>query len=196
MNWLAHTLLSKPNVEFILGNLLADVIKFPANHALPRQMLAGIKWHHQIDRFTDTHSRVHLCKQRLDQQYRRYSGILVDVFFDHLLAKHWHRYCESPLPVFTANVYAEIADYRGPLPGRLPQLLARLSAEDWLGSIVEREDIANVLRRIERRMRRPFPLAEGASQLTRHFSAIEADFLAFFPELCDRFPPHGYSLLE
>src|SRR4029453_4779348 len=105
LNWLAHVFLSDSNVEFRLGNLLADIVRGEELQRMSAAFLRGVHKHKQIDAFTDSHPLVKRSRSRVSPQFRRFSGVLVDVFYDHLLATHWQRYSPIVLDAFTAKFY-------------------------------------------------------------------------------------------
>jgi acyl carrier protein phosphodiesterase len=187
MNWLAHVFLAGPDRDCRLGNLLADMVKGKARRALPPGIQRGIACHQAIDAFTDEHPIVQRSKRRLTAPYERFAGVLVDVFYDHILATDWLRYAELPLAEFTRTFYASFPTYQGDLPAEINEVLARLAAEDWLGSYATLEGIEDVLVRISQRLTqrigRDFALQEAMSELTSQRAALSSDFHAFFPEL-------------
>ena len=105
MNFLAHLHLGGERPGQLLGSLYGDFVKGPLQDRWPTDIEAGIRLHRQIDVFTDSHPVVLQAKQRFPRERRRYAGILVDLFFDHCLAAHWHDYASEPLHDFTARVY-------------------------------------------------------------------------------------------
>src|SRR5947209_4453083 len=106
MNWLAHVYLSDDDVEHRLGNILADVVKGRDRKVLPAGIRRGIASHQVIDAFTDYHPQVLACKEFVSPDYRPYAGILLDIYFDHVLAVHWPTYSEAALPAYLTEVYA------------------------------------------------------------------------------------------
>src|SRR6185436_3543995 len=113
LNWLAHVFLSESNVEFRLGNLLADIVKGEElRRVVSPAFLRGVQKHKQIDAFTDSHPLVKRSRARISPQFRRFSGVLVDVFYDHLLATNWQIYSPIVLDAFTAKFYADIESSR------------------------------------------------------------------------------------
>ena len=167
MNWLAHLFLSEPDVEHRLGNLLADVVKGKARAALPPGVLRGIACHQAIDAFTDSHPVVYRSKRRIGEEHGRFAGILIDIFYDHFLARDWSRYAAMPLEQFTAEVYTSFRGYvTGDLPEEARELLARMSEGDQLGSYRALGGIEAALRRLSRRLEarlgRPFAHVAGA----------------------------------
>ncbi len=187
MNWLAHLLLSERNIESRLGNILADLVKGVARQDLNDGIRHGIECHQIIDIFTDSHDIVRRSKQRLNRQYRRFSGILVDVFYDHFLAKNWSCFSPQPLEVFTTEIYQSFQAYRGELPPAVRDIIRRMAREDWLGAYQQIMGVENTLRRISQKLsarrQRDFSLNHGINELKAHYHNLEADFLEFFPEL-------------
>ena len=187
MNWLAHLLLSEPNVESRLGNLLADIVKGTERQELNSDIQRGIACHQVIDRFTDSHIVVQRSKERIDSSYRRFSGVLVDIFYDHFLAKNWSEYCNISLDEFTAEIYNSFRCYQGQIPLIVREIISRIAAEDWLGAYRNIAGVENTLLRISKRLSRrrnkPFMLTPAISELITNYDALEYDFQEFFPEL-------------
>jgi acyl carrier protein phosphodiesterase len=187
MNWLAHAWLAGPDPETRLGNLLADLVKGSAREELGPGVLRGIAHHQAIDAFTDRHPLVLQSRRRIDPRYRRYAGILIDIFYDHILAQEWERYGTTSLAVFTAQVYADITPLLPALPPAPREYMERLIELDVLGSYRHLEGVEHALRRIGRRLnaRRPgvIVLEDSLPQLLEHHAALAQDFAGFFPEL-------------
>lgn len=187
MNWLAHLLLSEPNVESRLGNLLADIVKGTARQELNLHLQRGIACHQVIDRFTDNHIVVQRSKERINSSYRRFAGVLVDIFYDHFLAKNWSQYSHVSLDEFTAEIYQSFRAYQGQIPPIVREIITRVAAEDWLGSYrtVSGVEITllRISRRLSRRRNRHFSLTPAINELITHYDALEYDFQEFFPQL-------------
>lgn len=182
MNYLAHLHLGGSQPGELLGSLYGDFVKGPLQGLWPADIEAGIRLHRQIDAYTDAHPRVLQAKQRFARERRRYAGILVDLFFDHCLAAHWHDYADEPLPRFTARVY-EALGAEAELPGTLALIAPRMAAQDWLGSYREFSVMERVVANMSRRLSRPEGLAGGAADLEQLYEPLLADFRAFYPEL-------------
>ncbi|MBM4071958.1 MAG: DUF479 domain-containing protein [Planctomycetes bacterium] len=202
MNWLAHVLLSEADTEFRLGNLLADVVKGKARAGMSVGFLRGVRCHQAIDAFTDFHPIVHRSRARVAPPLRRYAGILVDIFYDHYLARDWTRYASIPLDAFTAEVYQSFRSCTCSLPAEAEIVLQRIIAEDRLGSYRELGGIETALTRLSGylsgRWRRPIELQRGIADMVEHDGAFTRDFAEFFPLLvehvnCRRQVPHGFA---
>lgn len=182
MNFLAHLHLGGERPGQLLGSLYGDFVKGPLRDRWPTDIEAGIRLHRQIDVYTDSHPVVLRAKQRFPCERRRYAGILVDLFFDHCLAAHWHEYASEPLNDFTARVYQVLRE-EAELPAKLAVIAPRMAAQDWLGSYREFAVMEQVVAGMSRRLSRPEGLAGGAIELEQLYTPLLQDFREFYPQL-------------
>lgn len=113
---------------------------------------------------------------------------MVDVFYDHFLARHWSDFCAQPLDVFTAETYALLSHNQALLPPRLANVVPRMRASDWLGSYREIEAIGIALDRIAAfRLRHENTLAGAVEELLAEYEGYEADFRSFFADALSHF---------
>lgn len=182
MNYLAHLHLGGERPAQLLGSLYGDFVKGPLAGRWPAEIEAGIRLHRRIDVFTDAHPLVAAARARFPVARRRYSGILLDVFFDHCLALHWQRFAEAPLDDFTRHVYGVLAA-EPVLPERLALIAPRMAAQDWLGSYRDFAVLEQVLAGMQRRLSRPEALDGALVELEALYQPLSEDFLAFYPQL-------------
>jgi acyl carrier protein phosphodiesterase len=186
MNYLAHAFLARHDTELLTGGLLGDFVKGHIDGQYQPGICAGIHLHRAIDRFTDAHPLIHASCTLIAPERRRFAGILMDMYCDHFLARHWPRYSPQPLTHFTRHVYGILWPQRHDFPERLQRILPWMRAEDWLASYAEIESLDMALHGLARRFRfakRAQPLADGIHDLIAHYGKLEANFLDFFPEL-------------
>ena len=187
MNWLAHIFLSESNTENRLGNLLGDLVKGKEIDRLNDGLKIGIDRHKAIDKFTDSHPVVKLSKARIDPAYRRFGGVLVDIFYDRLLANHWADYTHIPLAQFTQEIYTSFQGYSGEIPAPAREIIQQMIDGDWLSSYQYSTGIENALTRIDTRIEhrtgKQTNLAQAAGILDREYTSFERDFQQFFPDL-------------
>lgn len=187
MNWLAHVYLSEPNLQFRLGNLLADLVRGSQLESMSSEFLRGVRCHRAIDAFTDSHSVVKRSRTRIGATQRRFSGVLVDVFYDHFLASSWSDHSSSSLEDFAATFYAEIAAADITLPEPAQTVLGRIMRHGLLESYAEIGGVERSLRRLSMRLtarwNRSFALEDAVADLLAHRSAFAGDFAEFFPQL-------------
>jgi acyl carrier protein phosphodiesterase len=182
MNYLAHVFLARHSNDAMIGGMLGDFVK-GSIHAYPAEVRAGILLHRAIDRYTDNHALVRASCALVSARRRRYAGIMVDVFFDHFLARHWQRFADTSLPAFTRHAYAQLLARSAEFPPRLQYILPRMAADDWLAAYRDFSAIDAAINGIARRFRRANPLPGGARELLDNYAALQANFLDFFPEL-------------
>jgi acyl carrier protein phosphodiesterase len=186
MNYLAHTLLSHECDEAILGALLGDFVKGPLADDMPTAIRDGIRLHRSIDRYTDAHPVVLSSRGLISDTRRRFAPIMVDIFYDHFLARHWNDYCDVPLPRFAQRVYDVLRSHHAAVPERLRAVATRMAAYDWLNayaSIAGMQAAVDGIALRLRRFRRAAVLHGGGEELSRHYPVFERDFRLFFPQL-------------
>lgn len=187
MNWLAHVFLSPDDIQFQLGNLLADVVRGEELRAQTATFQRGARQHKLIDAFTDAHPCVQTSRERLHDTHRRFSGVLVDVFYDHLLASNWNRYSAQPLPEFTQAFYRAATPLIPTLTGDARLMVERIIHHDLLTAYAHTQGLHESLQRLSARLaarwQRTFRLEDSLTELQRQRAGFEADFVTFFPEL-------------
>lgn len=184
MNYLAHLHLGGQRPGQLLGSLYGDFVKGRLQGQFDPEVEAAIALHRRIDVFTDRHPLVDIALGRFNETRRRYAGIVLDVFFDHCLARDWTLYADRPLEQFTADVYQVLSRERQ-LPERLAKIAPHMVANDWLGSYREFAVLEQVLRGISRRLTRPEELAGAMAELRRLYEPLSEDFSLFYPQLQD-----------
>ncbi|CAN7294229.1 ACP phosphodiesterase [Aquipseudomonas alcaligenes] len=182
MNYLAHLHLGGDQPAQLLGSLYGDFVKGPLDGRWPADIEAGIRLHRRIDVFTDAHPLTAEAKALFPASRRRVASILLDLFFDHCLARDWRRYAEVPLPAFTGQVYRVLAEEPA-LPERLAFIAPRMAAQDWLGSYQDFEIIEQVLVGMSRRFSRPGLLDGAYEEIEQLYQPLSETFRRFYPEL-------------
>ncbi|MEG3876947.1 ACP phosphodiesterase [Microcoleus sp. herbarium7] len=183
MNYLAHLFLADGTPESLIGNLLGDFVKGGAVSLYSEEIRKGIDLHRKVDSYTDSHAIVRSSKSLVCSQRRRFAGVLIDMFYDHFLAKNWREYSEVPLPDFARGVYKILQDSRDILPASLQQVVPTIIARDLLCSYRKIDGIDTALNRMSARIKRTNNLAGGVEDLTASYQQLESDFRAFFPHL-------------
>lgn len=183
MNFLAHLYLAPDDDEALLGSLMGDFVKGPLRGQHAPGIEHGMALHRRIDTFTDAHAIVRRSRARIAPPRRRYAGIIVDMFFDHCLARDWARYAALPLGQFTQRVYRLLEANDPILPERLQVMAQVMRREDWLSSYRELHGVALALERMGRRLTRGNGLLGAGDDLLANYAGLGEDFDAFFPQL-------------
>ncbi|MDO1500767.1 acyl carrier protein phosphodiesterase [Winogradskyella maritima] len=183
MNFLAHIFLSGDNELLTLGNFSADGVRGKRYKTYPKEMQAGIILHREIDTFTDAHPTVRKSTKRLHKNYGHYSGVIVDIFYDHFLAKNWSDYSLIPLEVNVENFYKSLTKHLEIMPPRFQKLTPFMIEDNWLLSYASLEGIQKVLNGMNHRTKGKSGMHEATKELKQYYSEFEADFTSFFAEL-------------
>ena len=184
MNHFAHLVLAQPTPESTVGNLLGDFARGVDQAGLPRAVRAGLHNHRAVDRFTDTHPRVQAMKRAFSPRRRRFAGIALDIYFDHLLINHWERFEQRDLDALIASFYRRMLSARDLMPGEnMRRVTRRMVDYDWFGSYRDIDAVAESLDRVAARIRFANGFDNAIEELLRHHDLICEGFLEFYPEL-------------
>lgn len=183
MNLLAHIYLAGENEDHVVGQVLADFLERGWRKRASAGVVEGVRLHQQVDLFTDRHAAFRRSRERLPQELRRYAGIVVDIFYDHFLARRWNRFHQWPLERFAESRYAILRARADETTDLLQRILPRMAEQDWLTSYREVEGVERALAGVSRRLRRVNPIAEAGGALREDQEGFEEDFWAFFPDL-------------
>ena len=184
MNFLAHLFLSGPDSEVMIGNFMGDFVKGRnALHHLPPKVQKGVELHRLIDSFTDKHPIVDQSKSRLRQKYRHYSGVIVDIFYDHFLALSWPEYSPEFLPDFADFCYETLEKDHQTLPDEVNYMFPYMVKGNWLVSYAQVNGIQRALTGMARRTKYASKMDEAAEDLVKYHTEFKEEFALFFPEL-------------
>jgi acyl carrier protein phosphodiesterase len=183
MNLLAHALLASPDAEVMLGSVIGDFVRGRIDAALPPKVRAGIALHRAVDAYTDAHAGVAEARALFAPPFRRYAGILLDVWFDHLLARQWTQLGEDDLDAFSDRVRDLLAMNATLVPERMQGFVAYLGANGLPAGYRDTAMIGQALRGMSRRLTRANPLGEALPELVARHAPLQLRFDAFFPEL-------------
>lgn len=183
MNFLAHALLAGDVEADRIGGLMGDFVKGLLPAGLPPDLAAGVALHRAIDGFADRHPAFAASRARISPLRRRVSGVLVDLFYDHLLARDWGDHGPGELEHYTAQLYVSLDGFSAVLPEKARDVAERMSAHDWLASYRHVEAVGEAIDRMAvYRLRRANPLGGGIEEFLAEPEGFEADFRAFLPD--------------
>ena len=177
MNFLAHVYLSGNNPKLLVGNFIGDFVKGKnALENFEEEIVRGIELHRSIDAFTDKHPTVSKSKDRLREKYRHYSGVIVDVFYDHFLGKNWKDYHPQPLDTFASNVYKIIDNHYTILPAEVKNMFPYMKRGNWLVGYSFVEGIHRALSGMASRTTFVSKMEQASGDLVTHYDAFEQEF--------------------
>lgn len=185
MNFLAHIYLSGDDKAITIGNFIADGIRGKDYKKFPKDIQTGIILHRHIDTFTDTHEIVRQSTKRLHKNYGHYSGVIIDILYDHFLAKNWKTYSDVPLAKYVDDFYDLLEDNFDILPTRVQKMMPYMIANNWLLSYASVDGIAKVLEGMNRRTQNRSKMNLAVNELEEFYDAFETEFTLFFAELIE-----------
>ena len=183
MNYLAHIFLSGKNPNVMIGNFMADSIKGSKHDTYPAEIQKGILLHRQIDTTTDAHPAFRQSTKRLHKNYGHYSGIIVDIFYDHFLAKNWSEYSDIPLADYIQSFYKLLRDNTELLPHNIQKMAPIMMEGNWLLIYADLEGIDRVLGGMNRRTKNKSGMDKAGYELRKYYSLFEADFKVVMKDL-------------
>lgn len=188
MNFLAHIYLSGDNPKIMVGNFIGDFVKGRnLVEQFEPEIARGIELHRAIDEFTDSHPVVLESKKRLRPTYRHYAAVIVDMFYDHLLASNWSAYHEEPLTDFAMRTYQTVQQFDSILPPQFRYMLSHMIRGNWLANYAHLEGLERALTGMASRSRYTSKMELSINDLKENYGLFSAEFATFFPKL------HTYS---
>ncbi len=196
MNFLAHLYLSGNDEHIIVGNFIADMVKGRKINGFDRRIIQGIHLHRKIDHYTDAHPVVIRSKERLRAKYRLYSGVVVDMYYDHFLAINWNAYSNRDLKTFVGGAYKVLEKNLDVLPERARFILPYMVEHNWLVNYADLESLRRNFGGMARRTPFESGMEQAVDDLLLHYSAFEEEYHLFFPDLIEYVKQQGVSLLH
>lgn len=183
MNFLAHLYLSGDDEEILIGNFIGDFVKGSQMRLYKETIQKGIRLHRSIDHYTDNHDVVLQSKIRLREKFRHYAPVIVDVYYDHFLAKKWSDFSATPLHQYTENFYQLMKKYVNIVPKGVTHMLSFMARDNWLYNYQFIEGIDRALTGMSKRTKYENKMDEASVALKEHYLDFENEFDLFFPEL-------------
>ena len=184
MNHFAHLVLARPTVESTVGNLLGDFARGVDLDALPAAVRAGLDNHRAVDRFTDSHPRVREMKQVFSPERRRFAGIALDIYFDHLLLRHWHRFDPRDPDAVIGEFYRRMLAGQELMPAtHMRNTTRRMIDYDWFGSYRDEDSVGEAIDRVAARIRFAHAFDNAIEDLRHNHELIRDGFFEFYPAL-------------
>ena len=185
MNFLAHIFLSGKSEQILVGNFIGDSIKGKYYDDYPVLVQRGITLHRFIDFYTDTHPIIHRSKFLLNSHYHKYSGVIVDIFYDHFLTLTWDRFSDIPLREFIYNTYDTLIRNSKLFPGEVKRFFPFFILQNWLETYSYVNGIETVLKGMSQYTSLPDHTRFAIEILMGHYSLFEDHFMEFFPQIID-----------
>ena len=183
MNFLAHIYLSGDDDFVKIGNFMADSIRGSQYLDYPNSLQKGILLHRHIDSFTDAHPIYRKSKHRLHEKYGHYSGVIMDIAYDHFLAKNWSKYSNEKLEDYAADFYQLMQDNYEILTERTKGMLPYMIGRNWLVSYATIAGLEMILFQMDYKTKHRAHMQEAIVEIQDFYTELESEFFQFFEEL-------------
>jgi acyl carrier protein phosphodiesterase len=183
MNFLAHIYLSGNDEMVKVGNFIADWIKGADYKKFPAGIQKGIMMHRSIDTYTDKHPIIRKSKSRFTVEYHKYSGIIIDICYDHFLAKDWDSFCPIPLEEFNNKAKESLNKYINHFPVDLQEFIPKFMNFGWMDLYVSIDGIEKVLRGMVKNTSLPDKTDDAIRIINEYYNDFQTEFYNYFPQL-------------
>lgn len=183
MNYLAHLHLSGSNEDVIVGNFVGDSMRNVALANFKPTVQLGVQLHRAIDAFTDAHELFGASKDLLFAEFRHYSAVLVDMFFDYFLSKNWESYSQVPLTQFADQSMVILAKREDEFPIGAQRFFNYMKRQNVLIKYGTDAGMREVLLHLSSRLSRPVNLADAFDILIDKEDDFDQLFNDFYPQL-------------
>lgn len=183
MNFLAHIHLSGENEMIKIGNFMADGVRGKQYENFPLAIQKGILLHRAIDTFTDAHPIFRQSTKKLHSRYHHYAGVIVDMYYDHFLAKNWSDYHNESLALYSEKFYQSLLDNHSILTSKAQHLLPYIMEYNWLVNYQSVSGIERILNQMDHRTKNQSLMRFATEELVAHYDEFEAEFSLFYKEV-------------
>jgi acyl carrier protein phosphodiesterase len=185
MNHLGHFYLSFEQEHLLVGNYLADFSLGKRYEKYPKSIQNGVLLHRFIDDYTDNHPFVIKSKARIAKKHGKYSPVVIDVFYDYLLATDWNLYSNEPLSTFAAKTYTQLDLFKDLFPEKLLLRFEHMKTHDWLSHYATDYGIERSLLGLSKRAMFTNKFDEAFLDLKQFEQDFRDDFNQFFPQIIE-----------
>jgi len=183
MNYLAHTFLSQGDEEVLIGNFIADFINAKQARMMDEPYQRGIELHRKIDSYTDKHLEFRKGTKRLSKYHSKYSPVVLDILYDHLLAVNWGQYAHVSLEIHAQNTYAIFENHMDAFLDQGVEHIPRMIEHDFLSSYADVDKVKYVLSRMDLRTRFASQFVNAMDHLHEDYGFYNAEFNLFLPDI-------------
>lgn len=162
---------------------MADAVKGKHYEQYPVGIQIGIKLHRFIDTYTDAHEIYRKSKHRLHEKFGHYSGVIMDIIYDHFLAKNWSLYSNIALEKYADDFYNLLQSKYDILAPKTQHVLPYMIKTNWLVCYKSLEGLELILFQMDYRTKNRVNMPAAIKEVKEFYEEMEQEFLAFFTAL-------------
>lgn len=183
MNYLAHIYFSGDEPQIQIGNFIGDFVKGKQHQNYPVKMQQGILMHRKIDTFTDQHPVFKASADIIRNDFGRYSGIIIDMYYDYFLARDFREHTSLSLNAFTKRFYGHtILNYKY-LPDRVKNFIFHFISTNRLNKYASQQGLHDSLKIMQKHKTTMLDPDAVIHALQQNHDELEALFRLFLPDL-------------
>jgi acyl carrier protein phosphodiesterase len=182
MNYLGHLFLSNNDTELMLSNLFGDFVKGKDLSQFRPKTQEGITLHRAIDNYIDTHPAVVELLHVLYPKLPKVSGIAVDLFFDHLLAKNWNKFHAESLETFLNSFYSSLNAENAEFTAEFKHMIHHMVKVNWISYYPRLEGLEKALNGVSSRISFSNELKNGLPVFLENQVLVESTFEIFMKD--------------
>ena len=183
MNYLAHCCLVPSSPQTLAGSIFGDVVHGRSLAHLPTELAMAIRLHRKVDVWTDAHPENKAARSLFNSPLRRFAGIIIDMSYDHFLARNFESWEHKSLPAFAEAIYAALQQYEHLLDDKGKRQVRYIYQNDLLNQYRQWSGVSLALKGIASRLSRPTALAGDHQEIVTRLPQLEAHFVQFYPQL-------------
>ncbi|PLX22702.1 MAG: DUF479 domain-containing protein [Salinivirgaceae bacterium] len=187
MNYLAHLYLSGNDHQLIVGNFIGDAVKGKLFMSYPDRIKEGILLHRSIDSYTDNHPIVKEAKLFFKNSYEKYSGVAVDMLFDHYLASNWKDFHKEPLASYVNVINRVLLSFFEYMPYRIQLMMPFWVKHRWPELYETKTGLYRVLNGMTYYTSMPKKVAMFQDVLSDNYLKLKDLFYLFFEDVLKYF---------
>jgi acyl carrier protein phosphodiesterase len=182
VNYLGHLFFSNDDPNLMYANLFGDFVKGKEWESMRPEIRYGILLHRKIDNYIDHHPQVQALMHTLYDELPKISGIAVDLYFDHLLARNWSDYHPLPLEDFVEKFFAHPVDRADYPKDEFWFVMDKIHEGDWILNYRFHHGLEFACYGLSRRISFPNVLHKAPTVFLAHEAEIERCFRSFMED--------------
>ena len=183
MNYLAHVYLSRENIDLAIGNFIADNIKGNNYKKFNINWQKGILLHRFIDSYTDSHYIFREHSKLFFDSHRHYSRVLIDIFYDHFLAKNWKKYSHISLENFEFDFCKSLAQNLNKFPNEMSNKIRFFIYQKWFTKYSSIKGLIYILEKMDNKTQYESKFVTSIEKFISFAPEMESQFFIFFDDM-------------
>lgn len=184
MNFLTHLYFCNKSRENTTGLIIGNTARPNYLSKYNLEILKGIAMDMQIRRFSEGNADFNNSIQKINTKYSKNASFMVNIFYDHFLAKNWDKYAKIPLDGFSDTIYQIILENMNLLPYKVRKFSPEMISKEWITGLTSIEGTHRYIKLISKTERFTTNLDQCLIELIENYQQYNNDFENYFKSLC------------